>query len=156
MSAVGVAQSIVVGTDGSETAMRAVQHAADLARATGARVHLVSAYKPLTGVHIAAGAGIPEIAALDIEPTVHVNSILDQAAAIFRMQGVEVETHACKGDPASALLDIADAQHATMIVVGNKGMDSARRYVLGNVPNKVSHHAPCSVLIVRTDTQPTL
>ena len=152
MSAAGVAQSIVVGTDGSETAMRAVQHAADLARATGARVHLVSAYKPLTGVHIAAGAGIPEIAALDIEPTVHVNSILDQAAAIFRMQGVEVETHACKGDPASALLDIADAQQATMIVVGTKGMDSARRYVLGNVPNKVSHHAACSVLIVRTDT----
>src|SRR5260370_9174763 len=103
MSAVGVAQSIVVGTDGSETAMRAVQHAADLARATGARVHLVSAYKPLTGVHIAAGAGIPEIAALDIEPTVHVNSVLDQAPAIFRIPAVEVETHACKGAPASPL-----------------------------------------------------
>jgi nucleotide-binding universal stress UspA family protein len=43
-----------------------------------------------------------------------------------------------------------------MIVVGNKGMDSARRYLLGNVPNKVSHHAACSVLIVRTDTVPTI
>jgi nucleotide-binding universal stress UspA family protein len=156
MAAVGGAQSIVVGTDGSETAMRAVQHAADLARATGARVHLVSAYKPLTGVHVAAGAGMSELAALDIEPSAKVNSILDQAAAIFRMQGVEVETHARKGDPASALLDVADAQQATMIVVGNKGMDSARRYVLGNVPNKVSHHAACSVLIVRTDTVATV
>jgi nucleotide-binding universal stress UspA family protein len=156
MAAAGGAQSIVVGTDGSETAMRAVQHAADLARATGARVHLVSAYKPLAGVHVAAGAGMPELAALDIEPSAKVNSILDQAAAIFRMQGVEVETHACKGDPASALLDVADAQQATMIVVGNKGMDSARRYVLGNVPNKVSHHAACSVLIVRTDTVATV
>jgi nucleotide-binding universal stress UspA family protein len=146
---------IVVGTDGSETAMRAVQHAADLARATGARVHLVSAYKPLTGVHVAAGAGMPEIAALDIEPTVKVNSILDQAAAVFRLQGVEVETHACKGDPAAALLDVADAQHATMIVVGNKGMHSARRFLLGNVPDKISHHAHCSVLIVRTDTPPS-
>lgn len=156
MEAVGRMQSIVVGTDGSETATRAVQHAADLARATGARVHVVSAYKPLTGVHIAAGAGMPEMAALDIEPSVHVNSILDQAAAIFRMNGVEVDTHACKGDPATALLDIADAQHATMIVVGNKGMDSAKRFLLGNVPDKVSHHAPCSVLIVRTDVQPSL
>jgi nucleotide-binding universal stress UspA family protein len=151
MAVVDFGQSIVVGTDGSETAMRAVQHAADLARATGARVHLVSAYKPLTGVHVAAGAGMAEITALDIEPTVKVNSILDQAAAVFRMNGVEVETHACKGDPAAALLDVADAQGATMIVVGNKGMDSAKRYFLGNVPDKVSHHAPCSVLIVRTD-----
>jgi nucleotide-binding universal stress UspA family protein len=151
MEAMGVEQSIVVGTDGSATAMKAVQHAADLARATGARVHLVSAYKPLTGVHIASGSrAMPEAAALDIEPTAKVDSILDQGAAIFRMNGVTVETHACTGDPASALLDVADAQHATMIVVGNKGMDSAKRYVLGNVPNKVSHHATCSVLIVRT------
>jgi nucleotide-binding universal stress UspA family protein len=95
------------------------------------------------------------MAALDIEPSTHVNSILDQAAAIFRMHGVEVETHACKGDPAAALLDVADAQHATMIVVGNKGMHSARRFLLGNVPDKISHHAHCSVLIVRTDTPPS-
>jgi nucleotide-binding universal stress UspA family protein len=156
MGAVSVAGSIVVGTDGSETAMRAVQHAADLARMTGARVHLVSAYKPLTGVHVAAGARTAEIATLDIEPSARVNSILDQAAAVFRMHGVEVETHACKGDPAAALLDVADAQHATMIVVGNKGMDSAKRFLLGNVPDKISHHAPCSVLIVRTDAPVTL
>jgi nucleotide-binding universal stress UspA family protein len=37
-----------------------------------------------------------------------------------------------------------------MIVVGSKGMHGGRRFLLGNVPNKVSHHAPCSVMIVRT------
>ena len=149
MAAENGGQSMVVGTDGSETAMRAVQHAAELARAIGARAHVVSAYKPLVGVHVAAGQGASEVAT--IEPTAKVNSILDQAAAVFRMHGVEVETHACKGDPAAALLDVADEQRATMIVVGNRGMDSAKRYFLGNVPDKVSHHAPCSVLIVRTD-----
>jgi nucleotide-binding universal stress UspA family protein len=148
----GVMESIVVGTDGSKTAMTAVQHAAELAQATGARVHVVSVYKPLVAAHVAAGAGMPEIAAMDIEPTTKVNSILDQAAAVVRMRGVECETYALKGDPAGALLDVAETQHATMIVVGNKGMDSAsaKRFLLGNVPDKVSHHAACSVLIVRT------
>ena len=148
----GVVESIVVGTDGSNTAMTAVQHAAELAHAMGARVHVVSAYKPMTAAHVAAGAGMPEIAAIDIEPSAKVNSILDQAAAVVRMRGVECETYALKGDPAGALLDVAETQKATMIIVGNKGMDSAsaKRFLLGNVPDKVSHHAPCSVMIVRT------
>jgi nucleotide-binding universal stress UspA family protein len=45
---------------------------------------------------------------------------------------------------------VAETEGADLIVVGNKGMTGARRFLLGNVPNKVSHHAPCSVLIVRT------
>ena len=64
--------------------------------------------------------------------------------------GVEVETFAREGDPADAILDVAEERDADLIVVGNKGMTGARRFLLGSVPNKVSHHAPCSVLIVRT------
>ena len=55
-----------------------------------------------------------------------------------------------KGDAADAILDVAEEQAADLIVVGNKGMTGAKRFLLGSVPNKVSHHAPCSVLIVRT------
>jgi nucleotide-binding universal stress UspA family protein len=77
-----VVGSIVVGTDGSKTAMTAVQRAADLAQTMGARVHVVSAYKPLVAAHVAAGAGMPEMAAIDIEPSAKVNSILDQAAGL--------------------------------------------------------------------------
>ena len=54
------------------------------------------------------------------------------------------------GDAADAILDVAEEQRADLIVVGNKGMTGAKRFLLGSVPNKVSHHAPCSVLIVRT------
>ena len=64
--------------------------------------------------------------------------------------GVEVETYAREGDPADAILDVAEEQNADLIVVGNKGMTGAKRFLLGSVPNKVSHHAPCSVLIIRT------
>ena len=56
-------------------------------------------------------------------------------------------------DPADALIEVAEQVGATLIVVGNRGMHSARRFVLGNVPNKVSHRARCNVLIVATDQE---
>ncbi len=62
----------------------------------------------------------------------------------------EVETFARQGDAADAILDVAEEHRADLIVVGNRGMTGAKRFLLGSVPNKVSHHAPCSVLIVRT------
>jgi nucleotide-binding universal stress UspA family protein len=62
----------------------------------------------------------------------------------------EVETVARQGDAADAILDVAEEQRSDLIVVGNKGMTGAKRFLLGSVPNKISHHAPCSVLIVRT------
>jgi nucleotide-binding universal stress UspA family protein len=55
-----------------------------------------------------------------------------------------------RGDPAQGLIDVAETTHADLIVVGSRGMHGGRRFLLGNVPNKVSHHAPCSVMIVRT------
>ncbi len=58
--------------------------------------------------------------------------------------------YAREGDPADAILNVAEEANADLIVVGNKGMTGARRFLLGSVPNKVSHHAPCSVIIVRT------
>ena len=61
-----------------------------------------------------------------------------------------VTTYAREGDPADAILDVAEERGADLIVVGNKGMTGAKRFLLGSVPNKVSHHAPCSVLIIRT------
>jgi len=61
-----------------------------------------------------------------------------------------VETFARQGDAADAIIDVAEEQRADLIVVGNKGMTGAKRFLLGSVPNKVSHHAPCSVLVVRT------
>ena len=52
--------------------------------------------------------------------------------------------------PPTRILDVAEEQGADLIVVGNKGMTGAKRFLLGSVPNKVSHHAPCSVMIIRT------
>jgi nucleotide-binding universal stress UspA family protein/very-short-patch-repair endonuclease len=143
--------SIVVGTDGSETAKQAVSEAVRLAKALAAPVHVVSAYQPSH----ARVSGAPEGAAKVWQPLPddEVERILSEAAAGIRLAGLEATSHAIRKDPADALLSVADEVGASMIVVGSKGMHGARRLALGNVPNKVSHHARCNVLIVATDGQ---
>ena len=140
---------IVVGTDGSQTAKQAVSEAVRLAKALGAHVHLVSAYEPTRGARV---AGAPEGAAKVWAPLPDdkVESTLSEAASGVRLAGLEVTTHALREDPADALLHVAKQVDASMIVVGSQGMHGARRLALGNVPNKVSHHATCNVLIVAT------
>ncbi len=77
-------------------------------------------------------------------------STLADGAKDLSGSGIDVETMSREGDPADAILDVAEETGAELIVVGNKGMTGAKRFLLGSVPNKVSHHAPCSVLIIRT------
>jgi nucleotide-binding universal stress UspA family protein len=137
--------SIVVGTDGSETAEEAVRQAAELARHFDAHLHIVCAYTP---VAVRVQGSSPEAGEWNVGPELIGEQVLARASSIAA--GSEVETHARTGDPAEAIIQVAEEENADLIVVGNKGMQGARRFMLGNVPNKVSHHAPCSVLIVRT------
>ena len=144
-------ERIVVGTDGSETAAEAVRQASELASLTGAKLEIVSAYEPVSGYRLREEAGeIPGDLAHEIGPREDVNVILEAAAGGPRQSGLEVTTHPREGDPADAILDVAEQLAADLIVVGNKGMTGARRFLLGSVPNKISHHAPCGVYIVRT------
>jgi nucleotide-binding universal stress UspA family protein len=144
-------RSIVVGTDGSDTARKAVDEAIDLARTVGATVCLVSAYEPVSQARLREEAKqTPPDLQWMVNPREEVDSTLSDAADVVRDAGLGVETFAREGDPADAILDVAEERGADLIVVGNKGMTGARRFLLGSVPNKVSHHAPCSVLIVRT------
>jgi nucleotide-binding universal stress UspA family protein len=144
-------QSIVVGTDGSDTAGEAVREAIELAKAVGASVDLVSAYEPVSGSRLREEARqAPSDMQWMVNPREEVDATLRQAAERVEAAGVEVNTFAREGDPADAILDVAEERRADLIVVGNKGMTGAKRFLLGSVPNKVSHHAPCSVLIIRT------
>jgi nucleotide-binding universal stress UspA family protein len=143
--------SMVVGTDGSDTANEAVRQATDLAGRLGSKVHIVSAYEPVPESRLREEREqVPGDLQWMINPREDVSATLEQAAEALREGGVEVETHAREGDPADAILDVAEEQGADLIVVGNKGMTGAKRFLLGSVPNKVSHHAPCSVMIIRT------
>ena len=144
--------SIVAGTDGSDTARVAVRYAIDLARELGARLQLVSAYEPVSGSRLKSEKfDAPEDMEWAINPREDVVALLEEARAEAESVGVnQVETFARQGEAADAIIDVAEEQRADLIVVGNRGMTGAKRFLLGSVPKRVSHHAPCSVLIVRT------
>ena len=122
-------RTIVVGTDGSTTAEKAVEEASELASAMGASVHIVRA--------VSGPGGDPE-------------GELERAAETARNAGVEAQTQIVRDDASEALISAAEEHDADLILIGNKGMTGARRFLLGSVPNDVAHHAPCSVLIART------
>jgi nucleotide-binding universal stress UspA family protein len=144
--------AIVVGTDGSQTAREAVRQAAELARTLGAHVHLVCAYEPAPSIALRAvdderPAGVDWALG---PPRELVDATLAEAAEEFTKAGVEVDVYARRGDAADAILDVAEERSADLIIVGNRGSTGASRFLLGSVPNKISHHAPCAVLIIRT------
>jgi nucleotide-binding universal stress UspA family protein len=143
-----VYEAIVVGTDGSETAKRGVTEATALAETLGAQLHIVSAYEPVRGAKVEAPEGAAKVWA--VRPDDEVRAIVEAAEAAVRRRGIAVKAHTLKGDPADALLRIAEQVGADLIVVGSQGMHGVSR-VLGSVPNKVSHRARCNVLIVATE-----
>lgn len=143
-----MSETIVVGTDGSETANQALDEAVRLAKAFDAELHLVTAFKK---VHRAKVVGAPEGAAKvwAVMPDDLARKVAEEAGSKVRIAGVDGETHLLEREPADALLEVADQVGASLIVVGSQGMAGARR-MLGSVPNKVSHEAHCNVLIVST------
>ena len=144
--------AIVVGTDGSATAAEAVRRAGALATAFHSDLHVVHAYRTPAMVMASAAepGGAPggvfewEAAARD-----DARHLLDAVADDLIGAGATVTTHAVSAHPATALLTVAEAVGADLVVVGNRGMHGARR-VLGSIPNHVSHHARCDVLVVDT------
>jgi nucleotide-binding universal stress UspA family protein len=146
-----VFRTIVVGTDGSETAAKAVDAAVELAQLSDATLEIVSAYEPVSSQRLREEARqVPPDLQWMINRRADVDATLHHAAERARGAGVTPQTHARQGDPADAILDVAEELAADLIVVGNKGMTGAKRFLLGSVPNKVSHHAPCAVMIIRT------
>lgn len=139
---------ILVGTDGSETAALAVRHAAGLAKAHGAQLVLVSAYGQASPLGT---DGVPDDLAWTTTGGGQAQDKLDAARAVAREEGLEeLRTVAAQGDPAEVLVSTAEELLCDAIVMGNKGMSGASRFLLGSVPNRVAHHAPCDVLIIRT------
>ena len=140
-------KTIVVGTDGSDTAERAVNRAAELAALTGADLHLVSAYRPAP-VRVGDGS-VAEAADWSVGGDYKADAALQRTIARLRGKGISIDEHAPKGDPADAIVAVAVRENADLIVLGSKRMHGKGR-LLGSVPNKVSHQAPCDLLIVHT------
>ena len=137
---------IVVGTDGSPTALKAVLAAAEMATAFSQPLYIVSAYHPKA----LTAEGLPAELAGTLTSHSEVDAVLADAASQAKVKGSKPEVRAVQGDAADALLEIATEVDASLLVVGNKGINSMRRFVLGNISNKVVHNSPCSTLVVQT------
>jgi len=140
---------IVVGTDGSERSMVAVKEALGLAKASGAKLHVVNAVHPAVEVgYVESKAGQLQIDKL----RQGLDAITATIVAEAGRHDVPVEMHnPGSTDAADALISLAEEVDADLVVVGNRGMSGVKRFALGSVPNKVAHHCPCSVLIVNTE-----
>ena len=140
---------IAVGTDGSETADRAVEAAADLARSWGSELHVITSFK-------ASSPGLAQVTGAALVDTGVGHAVVEEAARQVGARAIDTwgsglfaQAHAVHGDAVDAILDTAALLNADLIVVGSKGMRGARRY-LGSVPNSVAHGAHCAVLVVKT------
>jgi nucleotide-binding universal stress UspA family protein len=139
--------AIVVGTDGSPGAEAAVRKVIELARGSGATVHLVCAYhgqSALERIGMTARQEPVDLRGVAADVLARDERRLDEA-------GFTVEKHAREGDPAHVIIDVAGEQDTDLIVVGARGATGLRRFMLGSVAGKLAHHAPSSLLIVRED-----
>lgn len=140
---------IVVGTDGSATADKAVDAAGGIARLTGGSVHVVTAYRPIRVAAAAAGAVVTQAWFAEDERQA-AEELVEAAADRLKERGVDAVAVARLGDPADVLLATAEEFDADLLVVGNRGMSGVRRYLLGSVADRVAHHASCTVHIAHT------
>jgi nucleotide-binding universal stress UspA family protein len=141
-------RSIVVGTDGSPSADRAVRRAADVAKGVGAQVHLVTAFPDVATFRetIVSSAKADPVDLREVA-----ESVLARESRALADQGIDVVTHAREGDPAEVIIDVAQEEGADLIIVGARGLSGLERFLLGSVSSKLSHHAPTSVMVVRDE-----
>ncbi len=143
--------TIVVGTDGSENAEKALQVCIELARQNPASsVHVVVAYQPLSPAEVRSIATqLPE----EMRPLLHAHvgaeTILANAESAFADGDVKAEFHEIDEDPSEALLGFAERVNADLVIVGSRGEGATKRALHGSVSTKVLHHSPCSVLVVK-------
>ena len=135
--------TIAVGTDGTATATEAVKQAAEIARQVGAKLVLLSVFEDSPG----GSAGEDIELQWASNPAARVRSMLERLEEDLTLEGIKTESRATSGEPGKALVQLAEESGADLLVIGNKGM---QRRVLGSVPNTVTHHASCSVLVVKT------
>ena len=140
--AVGPVRRVMVGTDRSETATRAVEWAASFAERFGAELHVVQVVVPEHPADTEYGAA---------EATRAHSAVDELQVYTTQLAGERGHAHVViDDDPAMAIVRSSEDQSIDVLVVGNAGMAGRKEFLLGNVPNRISHNARCTVIIVNT------
>jgi nucleotide-binding universal stress UspA family protein len=142
---------ILVGTDGSPPSLESVRHAAAIAKASGAELIVLCAYQPVDQATIERWRlEAPEEIGWRLGAATAAEDAVERGRAAAEEMGVSARVRIEHGEPADILVTVAELEDADLVVMGNRGMTGASRFLIGSVPNNVSHHAPCDVLIVKT------
>lgn len=142
---------VLVGTDGSDSSLRAVDRAAAIARDAGATLLLATAYRPLSEREVRSAAGALGEDAYRVSGSTPAEEVLVDASGRAKAAGAtDVQRAAVEGDPVDVLVELVESHGVDLIVVGNRGLNSLAGRVLGSVPANISHRAACDVLIVHT------
>ena len=140
---------IILATDGSESAEAAARIAIEVAKATGDRLLVVTAWRELQGdFGVPLTSVLPDV--VDIERD-HARQVADRAAAAATAAGVEAEAILRHGSPSHEICAVAGERKPRLIVIGSQGWSAMERAVFGSVSDRVLHHAPCPVLVVPPD-----
>jgi nucleotide-binding universal stress UspA family protein len=137
--------AIVVGSDGSPSAEAAVQKVIELVPDQSATIHLVCAYPGRTTLErLGLSAKVEPVSLRGVA-----SDVAARAERRFAEVGFDVELHVQEGDAADTLIEVAEETGAEMIAVGARGNSSVRRFALGSVASKLSHHSTTTLLLVR-------
>jgi nucleotide-binding universal stress UspA family protein len=144
-------RTVVVGTDGSDSSLRAVDKAGQIAAGSGAKVIVATAYFPQAEDHRAAEVLKDE--GWQMHGNAPIYAILREAKDRAKAAGAtEIEEKAIVGAPVDALVDLAQEVNADLLVVGNVGLSTIAGRLLGSVPANVARRSKTDVLIVHTTT----
>ena len=148
----GAYTTVIVGTDGSDSATRAVRRAAAVAADSDATLVIITAYHPMSKrEQEQARDALGGQESYKVTGSAPADGVLQEAADIARADGVKkVQTESAEGDPVDVLINKVAEYKADLIIVGNRGLNSLAGRLLGSVPANVSHRAAIDVLIVHT------
>jgi nucleotide-binding universal stress UspA family protein len=144
--------TVVVGTDGSDTSLAAVDRAATIAADAGAALVIACAYIPMDSKSVAAAQdALGAEDAYEVVGSAPAEDTLQTARDRARNKGVEkVDTRAVEGKPGDTLKHVVKDVGADLLVVGNVGLNTLAGRILGSVPLDVVRHAGIDVLVVHT------
>ena len=140
-------KKILLPTDGSEHAKKALAYACDLALKYGATLHLIHVVSPPPALFHEAAFAMPDIQkALEEDG----KRIIQDVEGEAKKSGVQaIRSTLVQGNPASEIIRFAEAEGIDMIVMGSRGLTAVKEFVLGSVSHRVTHLAMCTVTIVK-------
>lgn len=141
-------KNILVGVDGSKPSVQACHYAMDLATQTQAQLTFLFVIETPQVIPVGPLSGYVTTAPARSEDEVKKAEALVEQVAKER-PGLKVTTRVELGDPVDTICEVAKSMNADLVVVGARGQNAAQRFLLGSVSDRVVHHAPCPVLVVR-------